>query len=184
MIHRRRNRALLRAATELAPSAVHIASHELDEIPLYDERRYRGCWRPADSWHATRAETRGRDRLPSRATGSRRSSPYRLAEAQQVPLAVSEPGASLADALARVVSLDCGDAIHSLQARQVVLFEDDAASPERRDSRLDSATSHAICVCVPDAAPADSNRAKEPLPQRYRSPPGLCSMGSKSSFSE
>ena len=30
------NRALLRAATELAPSGLHIAIHELDEIPLYN----------------------------------------------------------------------------------------------------------------------------------------------------
>ena len=30
------NRALLRAATELAPSALHIVIHELDEIPLYN----------------------------------------------------------------------------------------------------------------------------------------------------
>jgi chromate reductase len=30
------NRVLLRTATELAPSALHIAIHELDEIPLYN----------------------------------------------------------------------------------------------------------------------------------------------------
>ena len=30
------NRALLRAATELAPSALHIVIHELDGIPLYN----------------------------------------------------------------------------------------------------------------------------------------------------
>ena len=30
------NRALLRAATELAPSALHIVMHELDGIPLYN----------------------------------------------------------------------------------------------------------------------------------------------------
>ena len=30
------NRALLRAATELAPPALHIAIHELDGIPLYN----------------------------------------------------------------------------------------------------------------------------------------------------
>jgi chromate reductase, NAD(P)H dehydrogenase (quinone) len=30
------NRALLRAATELAPPALHIVIHELDEIPLYN----------------------------------------------------------------------------------------------------------------------------------------------------
>ena len=30
------NRALLRAAAELAPSALHIALHELDAIPLYN----------------------------------------------------------------------------------------------------------------------------------------------------
>ena len=30
------NRALLRAATELAPSALHIVIHELDAIPLYN----------------------------------------------------------------------------------------------------------------------------------------------------
>jgi chromate reductase len=30
------NRALLRAATELAPSALHIVIHELDDIPLYN----------------------------------------------------------------------------------------------------------------------------------------------------
>jgi chromate reductase, NAD(P)H dehydrogenase (quinone) len=30
------NRALLRAAAELAPPALHIAIHELDEIPLYN----------------------------------------------------------------------------------------------------------------------------------------------------
>lgn len=30
------NRALLRTATELAPPALHIAIHELDEIPLYN----------------------------------------------------------------------------------------------------------------------------------------------------
>lgn len=30
------NRALLRAATELAPSALHVVIHELDEIPLYN----------------------------------------------------------------------------------------------------------------------------------------------------
>ena len=30
------NRALLRAATELAPPALHIVIHELDGIPLYN----------------------------------------------------------------------------------------------------------------------------------------------------
>ena len=34
--HHSYNRALLRAATELAPSALHIVIHELDGIPLYN----------------------------------------------------------------------------------------------------------------------------------------------------
>ena len=30
------NRALLRAATELAPPGLHVVIHDLDEIPLYN----------------------------------------------------------------------------------------------------------------------------------------------------
>jgi hypothetical protein len=44
-------------------------------------------------------------------------------------------GVSLANALARIVPPDRGDAVHGLQALPVVLF-DDTASPKRRDSRL------------------------------------------------
>ena len=35
------NRALLRTAIALAPSALHIAIHELDEIPLAQRNRHK-----------------------------------------------------------------------------------------------------------------------------------------------
>jgi hypothetical protein len=63
--------------------------------------------------------------------------PDRLAEAEQVPRAVTEPRPSLADTLARIVSVDVGDAVRGLQAGQDVLLEHHAARPETRDSCLD-----------------------------------------------
>jgi hypothetical protein len=45
-----------------------------------------------------------------------------------------------------------------------------------------SSTSQAICVWVPDAEPADSKSAKQPLAPRYKSPPGRCSAGPRPIF--
>jgi hypothetical protein len=71
-------------------------------------------------------------------TVTRVGSRYRLADAQHVAFAVPEPGAPLPRSLARIVPIDVGDAINRSQACQVVLFEDQAALPERRDRGLDA----------------------------------------------
>src|SRR6266581_4608339 len=51
------------------------------------------------------------------------STAKRLADAEQVPFAVAEPRAPLADTLGRVIALDVGDAVHGAQAGDVDLLE-------------------------------------------------------------
>src|SRR5262249_7249159 len=59
-------------------------------------------------------------------------SPHWLAEAEQVALAIFEPGSSFANAFARIVPLDVGDAVHGLEAGQVVFLKKHAALSQRR----------------------------------------------------
>jgi hypothetical protein len=66
-----------------------------------------------------------------------RSSPDRLADTEQVALAVSEPSPALAHTLTGVVPLDFGDAVHGLEAGQAVFLEHHATPPERHYGGLD-----------------------------------------------
>jgi hypothetical protein len=75
-----------------------------------------------------------------------------LADAEQAPLAVAEPGGSLADAGRRLVPLHRGDAVHRAQAGDVDLFEDHPAAPQLGRHGVDVLDLHAIWVWVPDAA--------------------------------
>src|SRR5919106_6790463 len=62
----------------------------------------------------------------------------RLADPEQVPLAVAEPGGALAlAALARVVPLDLRDPVHGPQSRQVDLLELNAAPTQLGHGGLD-----------------------------------------------
>ena len=61
------------------------------------------------------------------------ASAHRLADAEQVPFAVAEPRAPLADTLGRVVAFDVGDAVDGAEARDVDLLEYHAAPSELRD---------------------------------------------------
>src|SRR5262249_17600047 len=66
-----------------------------------------------------------------------RSSPHRLPQAEQVTLAIPEPGSRLADPFAWVVPFDLGNAIHSLETRRVVVFKYHSTGSQRRDSGLE-----------------------------------------------
>src|SRR4051812_30807249 len=68
---------------------------------------------------------------PNPRPGRGGSAPDRLADAEQVALAVAKPGGTLAGAaLAGVIALDLRDAVGRGEPRNVVLLEDDAAVPE------------------------------------------------------
>ena len=69
----------------------------------------------------------GRLRGASLARYLSRDSAYGLADAEQVPFAVAEPRAPLADTLGRVVAFDVGDAVDGAQAGDVDLLERHAA---------------------------------------------------------
>src|SRR5215813_9662704 len=84
---------------------------------------------------ATRMEVGAR---PSAVTGnSLRSSWHRLAEAEQIALAVFKPSRSLTYTLPRIVPLDIGDPIHCFQAGQVVFLKHHPTRSERGYSGFD-----------------------------------------------
>src|SRR5262249_30428810 len=60
-----------------------------------------------------------------------------LAQAQQVPLAVPEPGGAFTNASRRVVALHLGDAVHRDQAGNIDLLEHHPAVPQLGNHRLD-----------------------------------------------
>src|SRR5215831_12005594 len=75
---------------------------------------------------------------PSAVTGNdSRSSWHRLAEAEQVALAVFKPSRSLSYTLARIVPLDIGDPIDCFQAGQVVFLKHHPTRCERGYSGFD-----------------------------------------------
>jgi hypothetical protein len=94
------------------------------------------------------------------------TSAHRLAETEEVALAVLEPRAPLTDSLAGIVSGNFGDAINCLESGKSYSSN---ATPRAFSAAMVasiSTTSHPIWVWLPDASPADSNKAKKPLPLR------------------
>src|SRR5688572_25762822 len=94
------------------------------------------CNRFGDSAQAptsTRRERRDRRTCPV-SDSALLCSTYSLSDAEHVALAVPEPSPSLADALARIVPFDLRDAIHGLEARQVVLLKHHATRPKHGNS--------------------------------------------------
>jgi hypothetical protein len=72
---------------------------------------------------------------------------YRLADSEEIALAVHEPGGLLANAtLARVVPFDLGYAVDSLQARKVVFLEHHSTRSQLLYRRLDVFDLPPICV--------------------------------------
>src|SRR6266511_4305708 len=97
------------------------------EIGLRGERR---------AWICPFEHSWGPDRFHLRSS-SRWALQDRLADREQVALAVSEPSGSLADALARIVVVDLREPVDRPHPWQVVLLEHHASGPEVRYGRLD-----------------------------------------------
>src|SRR6266508_1478071 len=79
----------------------------------------------------------GADLCGRQAVAGRLASAHGLADAQQVPLVVEEPGGPLADAGRRIVALDVGDAVDRPQTRQIDLLEHHAPAAQLRNHGLD-----------------------------------------------
>ena len=67
----------------------------------------------------------------------RQTSAQALTNADEIALTVFEPGALLADSLARVISCDFGDSVHGFQAGQIVFFEDNSTRSQCGHGRLE-----------------------------------------------
>src|SRR3954452_5117056 len=117
-------------ASHRAEQATSIARHQRNRRPA-DPRLITDPYITVSSLDAPRPTlTQGRD--------GEGSAPDRLADAEQVALAVAKPGGTLPGAaLAGVIALDLRDAVGRGQPRNVVLLEDDAAVPELAHRRLD-----------------------------------------------